>query len=415
MKWEKVAIEKLPIDLIDGDRGTNYPKMNEFYDEEYCLFLNTSNVLKTGFDFSKCQFINQEKDEKLRKGKLSKDDIVLTTRGTLGNTGYFSDKVSFDNIRINSGMIIMRNKDKKQLDSSFIYYSIRENNFQTQIVNARSGSAQPQLPIGTLKKLKFSLPPLPTQRNIAAILSAYDDLIENNLKRTKLLEEKAQLHYKIEFGEFQFGDKEPKNLPNGWSIKSIAEIYGKLESGSRPKGGIDKELKEGIASVGAENVIGLGKYNYESEKLITEVFYENMNRGKIENKDILIYKDGAYIGKTTLFQDSFPHEKCCVNEHVFLLRSKEVLYQNYLFFTLYQKLYFEKMQQLNANAAQPGINQESLKSLKIPWPTKNVITEFNEKVESLMKLIFVLAKQNTKLRAARDILLPRLMSGQIEV
>jgi len=320
-----------------------------------------------------------------------------------------SVEISLNNFWPSDNTIVA--KPKLNADLVFVYYLLKN----YPLNNYAGGSAQPLLTQTVLKPIKFSLPPLPTQRNIAAILSAYDDLIENNLKRTKLLEEKAQLHYKIEFGEFQFGDKEPKNLPNGWSIKSIAEIYGKLESGSRPKGGIDKELKEGIASVGAENVIGLGKYNYESEKLITEVFYENMNRGKIENKDILIYKDGAYIGKTTLFQDSFPHEKCCVNEHVFLLRSKEVLYQNYLFFTLYQKLYFEKMQQLNANAAQPGINQESLKSLKIPWPTKNVITEFNEKVESLMKLIFVLAKQNTKLRAARDILLPRLMSGQIEV
>jgi len=162
-------------------------------------------------------------------------------------------------------------------------------------------------------------------------------------------------------------------------------------------------------------VIGLGKYNYQSEKFITEAFFENMNRGLIESKDILIYKDGAYIGKTSLFQDGFPHEKCCVNEHVFLLRTKDDLYQNYLFFTLYQKLYFEKMQQLNANAAQPGINQESLKSLRILWPSENVIKDFNEKVESLMKLIFVLAKQNTKLREARDILLPRLMSGEIVV
>ena len=104
-----------------------------------------------------------------------------------------------------------------------------------------------------------------------------------------------------------------------------------------------------------------------------------------------------------------------MNEHVFLLRSKNELYQNYLFFTLYQKLYFDKMQQLNANAAQPGINQESLKSLRILWPSQNIIEEFNDKVESLMKLIFVLAKQNTKLREARDILLPKLMNGQIEV
>lgn len=301
-------------------------------------------------------------------------------------------------------------------DPDFIYYLAKTDLVRQPAIKSMVGaSGRQRADKGVVEQIKVPNIPLPTQRKIASILSAYDDLIENNLKRIKLLEEKAQLHYKIEFGEYQFGDKEPQNLPKGWSVKSVGDIYGKLESGSRPKGGIDKELKEGIASVGAENVIGLGKYNYQSEKLITEAFFENMNRGKIENKDILIYKDGAYIGKTTLFQDDFPHEKCCVNEHVFLLRSKDELYQNYLFFTLYQKLYFDKMQQLNANAAQPGINQESLKSLRILWPSDKVVEDFNEKVESLMRLIFVLAKQNTKLREARDILLPRLMSGQIEV
>jgi len=304
---------------------------------------------------------------------------------------------------------------KENVEPLFLYYQLSKDAFFDDMVAGSNGTKMPRGNKTSIMEFKLQIPPLPTQRRIASILSAYDDLIENNLKRIKLLEEKAQLHYKIEFGEYQFGDKEPQNLPKGWSIKSIGDIYGKLESGSRPKGGIDKELKEGIASVGAENVIGLGKYNYQSEKLITEAFFENMNRGRIENKDILIYKDGAYIGKTTLFQDDFPHQKCCVNEHVFLLRSKDELYQNYLFFTLYQKLYFDKMQQLNANAAQPGINQESLKSLRILWPSDKVIEDFNEKVESLMKLIFVLAKQNTKLREARDILLPKLMNGQIEV
>jgi type I restriction enzyme S subunit len=277
------------------------------------------------------------------------------------------------------------------------------------------GAAQDNLSLEKLLTFKIPTPPLPTQRKIASILSAYDDLIENNLKRIKLLEEKASIAYSTEFGKYQVSNKEFTSLPKGWSVKTIGEIYGKLESGSRPKGGIDKELKEGIASVGAENVIGLGKYNYQSEKLITLAFFENMNRGIIEDRDILIYKDGAYIGKTTLFQDGFPHEKCCVNEHVFLLTSKDVRYQYFLFFTLNQGLYFEKMQQLNANAAQPGINQESLKSLKLIWPSEDKIEEFNKEVEASVKLIFVLAKQNTKLREARDILLPKLMNGQIEV
>ena len=123
MKWEQKEIEFLPIDIIDGDRGVNYPKLNEFYENEHCLFLNTGNVTQSGFDFSKCQFINFEKDEKLRKGKLIRNDIVLTTRGTLGNIGYYSDKIPFENVRINSGMVIIRSKNTADFIPNFIYYS----------------------------------------------------------------------------------------------------------------------------------------------------------------------------------------------------------------------------------------------------------------------------------------------------
>jgi len=414
MKWEKVEIGKVSK-VISGfafkskdfqSIGTPIVKIKSIKDEN--IVLDESDCVDSAIEVP-------------IRFHLSKGDILISLTGShitlpssvVGRVArYRHETNSYLNQR--AGKFI--NIDDERCHKDYLFYFLLQKETLTKIANKAQGAAnQANISPGDVEGVEINLPPLPTQRKIASILSTYDDLIENNLKRIKLLEEKAQLHYKIEFGEYQFGDKEPQNLPKGWSIKSIGDIYGKLESGSRPKGGIDKELKEGIASVGAENVIGLGKYNYQSEKLITEAFFENMNRGRIENKDILIYKDGAYIGKTTLFQDDFPHQKCCVNEHVFLLRSKDELYQNYLFFTLYQKLYFDKMQQLNANAAQPGINQESLKSLRILWPSDKVIEDFNEKVESLMKLIFVLAKQNTKLREARDILLPKLMNGQIEV
>jgi type I restriction enzyme S subunit len=404
MKWELKTFDE--IGFIGRGKSRHRPRNAEhLYGGEY-PFVQTGDIKAANFRIN--EYSQTYNEAGLAQSKLWKEGtLCITIAANIADTAILGIDACFPDSVI--GFVPYEDKS----DVRFVKYFF--DIFQARMKSIAVGAAQDNLSLEKLLTFKIPTPPLPTQRKIASILSAYDDLIENNLKRIKLLEEKAQLHYKIEFGEYQFGDKEPQNLPKGWTIKSIGDIYGKLESGSRPKGGIDKELKEGIASVGAENVIGLGKYNYQSEKLITEAFFENMNRGKIENKDILIYKDGAYIGKTTLFQDDFPHEKCCVNEHVFLLRSKDDLYQNYLFFTLYQKLYFDKMQQLNANAAQPGINQESLKSLRILWPSENVIEEFNEKVESLMKLIFVVAKQNTKLREARDILLPKLMNGQIEV
>lgn len=95
-------------EIIDGDRGKNYPKQDEFYPQGYCLFLNTGNVTKEGLIFEENQFITKEKDEALRKGKLKRGDIVYTTRGTVGNAGYYNSNVPYENVRINSGMVILR-------------------------------------------------------------------------------------------------------------------------------------------------------------------------------------------------------------------------------------------------------------------------------------------------------------------
>ncbi len=95
-------------EIIDGDRGVNYPKQDEFSDSGYCLFLNAKNVTAEGFVFENCLFISKEKDIALRKGKLQRGDVVLTTRGTIGNLAYYSSSIPFDNIRINSGMVILR-------------------------------------------------------------------------------------------------------------------------------------------------------------------------------------------------------------------------------------------------------------------------------------------------------------------
>src|SRR5205814_1145428 len=135
-----------PFEIIDGDRGRNYPKQSEFLDSGHCLFLSATNVTKTGFDFSNCLFIDEKKDAALNKGKLQREDIILTTRGTIGNTAYFNSAVSFENLRINSGMVILR-CDKTKILPAYLYHFLRSPSFHAQVNSLRSGVAQPQLPI----------------------------------------------------------------------------------------------------------------------------------------------------------------------------------------------------------------------------------------------------------------------------
>ena len=145
------------VDFIDGDRGKNYPTFEEFASTGYCLFLNASNVTSTGFNFDTCMFVTEEKDKSMNKGHLSLYDIVLTSRGTLGNVALYDRHIRYENMRINSGMLIIRPKTN-QLSPYFIYALLKSTYMKAAIERFRSGSAQPQLPIKDLQKISFEIP-----------------------------------------------------------------------------------------------------------------------------------------------------------------------------------------------------------------------------------------------------------------
>lgn len=145
------------VEFIDGDRGKNYPTYDEFAKEGYCLFLNASNVTGIGFDFSDCMFITKEKDELMNKGHLERFDIVLTSRGTLGNVAFYNNHIPYENVRINSGMLIIRSKSDK-IKSYYLYALLKSSYMKSAIEQYRSGSAQPQLPIKDLQKISLNIP-----------------------------------------------------------------------------------------------------------------------------------------------------------------------------------------------------------------------------------------------------------------
>ena len=149
-------------EIIDGDRGKNYPTQEEFSDEGYCLFLNAKNVTSNGFSFENCMFVTKEKDELLRKGHLNRGDVVLTTRGTIGNLAFYDESVPYENVRINSGMVVLRMNHEIVSERFFI------EQFKMQIGSIKekiaSGSAQPQLPISTMNKIVVLMPSVKQQQ-----------------------------------------------------------------------------------------------------------------------------------------------------------------------------------------------------------------------------------------------------------
>ena len=158
--------------IIDGDRGKNYPKQDEFSDTGYCLFLNAKNVTATGFSFESRMFITKEKDNALHNGKLERGDVVLTTRGTLGNLAFYDDSVPFENVRINSGMVILRMNKSVMTEVFFI----EQFKLQLQSIKGKiaSGSAQPQLPISTMNKIRILLAPMTLQEQFATFVEQAD-------------------------------------------------------------------------------------------------------------------------------------------------------------------------------------------------------------------------------------------------
>lgn len=154
--WEEKKLgDKNLFQIIDGDRGKNYPKKSDFSSEGHCLFLNTKNVRPNGFDFRVTMFITEKKDNALGNGKLQRSDVLLTTRGTIGNIAVYDENVPFENIRINSGMLIFR-PNIKHIIPEYLFVVFQSGIMKTQVKKYVSGAAQPQLPIKTL--VNFSIP-----------------------------------------------------------------------------------------------------------------------------------------------------------------------------------------------------------------------------------------------------------------
>jgi len=189
--WPIPTFEAAPFQIIDGDRGINYPSKEDFSPSGYCLFLNTKNVRSDGFKFDELEFISAEKDKALRKGKLERGDVLLTTRGTIGNTALYDASVEFEHIRINSGMLIFRSEAAK-LSSSYLFHFFQSDNFRSQRDAIVSGAAQPQLPIRSLIEARIPLPPLATQQAIVAEIEAEQGLVAANRELISRFEKKIQ-------------------------------------------------------------------------------------------------------------------------------------------------------------------------------------------------------------------------------
>ena len=358
--------------------------------------------------------------ETLRTNTYSFDTECVLLAGNNAN-GIFPLKYFKGKFDAYQRTYVVRPRDTNVLTTKFLYYALRLK--LSEFRSFSTGAATKFLTLTILNETEIQAPPLPLQQRIAGILSAYDELIENSQRRITILESMARALYREWFVHFRFPGHENNpcvasslgEIPQGWEIKTLGAHLAALESGKRPKGGI-RDVEDGVPSIGAENIDGIGRHDFAGEKFIPREFFQKMRKGVVRDRDVAIYKDGAYIGKSSYFRDGFPHAECCVNEHVFLLRADGVrLKQNALYLWLQEPDTVQAIRSKNANAAQPGINQQTVGGLEVVVPDAKTAAHFDRLVDPLMAEIINFAKKIQNLRRTRDLLLPRLLSGQIDV
>ena len=159
--WEVMKVKRL-VDVIDGDRGKEYPNENDFVDFGI-PFLSSKNIIDNRLDLTHVRYISQEKLDKLGRGKLIKGDLVITVRGTIGSVGYFSG-AEYETAFINAQMMILRTQEN--LSSKFFYYFARSNYWLTQTDYSAYGAAQQQLSNVVLQNLSIVVPPRQEQELI---------------------------------------------------------------------------------------------------------------------------------------------------------------------------------------------------------------------------------------------------------
>lgn len=314
-----------------------------------------------------------------KANSYSEKDVLISNIRPYFKKIWFADKKG----GCSNDVLVFRAKEN--IEPLFLYYHLSQDAFFADMVAGSNGTKMPRGNKTSIMEFRLFLPPLPTQQCIASILSAYDDLIENNLKRIKLLEEKAQLHY-----------KEIIQDSTKWDKVRLEEFV-TVVKGRKPSNVLEQPEDDSQLYLLLDTV--------ERTKTI---YTSDLTLPLSKESDVLMCMDGARSGL------SFRGMIGAIGSTMAIWRSNservsgEFLYQ-------FMKQNESAITQGNTGAAIPHANRKFILDMKIPMPPKNEAKYYNGLTVSMLKLVNTLHNQNTKLREARDILLPRLMNGEIEV
>jgi type I restriction enzyme, S subunit len=408
--WDVKEFEKV-LKVIDGDRGDNYPSNDDLYESEYCLFLSAKNVTKEGFKFSECIFITKGKDDLLGKGKLIKKDIVLTTRGTVGNIAFFDDSVPFENIRINSGMVILRNEDKN-LENIYLYSFLKSHLFPNQVDRVVFGSAQPQLTVKGINKFQIPLPPLAEQKAIAQSLSDVDALIT---AIDQLITKKRN----IKQGTMQqllTGKKRLPGFSGDWEVKTFKECFEFLSTGTNSRSELSEYGTIGYIHYGDIHtqwnlVLDCAKNN------IPLIDKEKVNKLPILKDGDLILADASEdyegIGISVEIKN-IGDRKIVAGLHTLLMRgNKQILADGFKAFITSITSVRQSLQKMATGISVYGISKTNLKAIQILLPPTleeqkaiaQILSDMDAEIESL-------EKKREKYKTLKQGMMQELLTGK---
>lgn len=332
--------------------------------------------------------------------------VVVTGRsGSLGVVQYIDKNCT----PLNTTLYV---KDFKGNFPRFVYYYLKTMRLDT----FNSGAGVPTLNQNHLHSMKINIPDIPTQECIADILSAYDDLIEANNRRIELLEQAAQELYKEWFVRFRFpGHEKAKfenGLPEGWTVKRIGDLF-QITSSKRVY--LADYVENGIPFYRSKEVIQLSQGQAITEPLyISNATFQNFKNkfGAPEENDILITSVGT-IGISYLVDG---HEFYFKDGNLTWIKSgSDKILTLFLFQWLNSQGGKQQLHQSTIGTSQSALTIENLKKIKLIVPDKKLVEDYYNKTYDMIEKKRILQKNNQNLTAQRDLLLPRLMSGKLEV
>ncbi|MDO8872290.1 MAG: restriction endonuclease subunit S [Methanoregula sp.] len=330
-------------------------------------------------------------------------DLILAREAPVGNVAIIQKNLQ---VCLGQRTVLIR-PNKSKVDPNYLLYLLLGDEIQGKIQSLSGGATVAHLNMGEIRKMKLpTLPPLTTQQKIAAILSAYDDLIENNTRRIKILEEMAQAIYREWFVNFRFPghvgmemvESELGPVPEGWEVRKLFDIAD-VTYGFPFKSNIFTSEPTDKPVIRIRNILNDYTDNFTTES-VSEKYL-------VKNGDLLVGMDGDFhMGK-------WAGDIAYLNQRVVRFRPKEKLSPYYLYLALEKPIQYFDSTITGTTVAH--LSDRDLKSIRLLIPDVTLVKKVNETFDSLFNLEIMLKIKNTNLRRTRDLLLPKLISGELDV